>query len=120
MKIAITGGSGAVGRAVVDLALARGHTVVSVDRQPPPQPVAQPNFSFVAAEMNDYDRLVEVFAGCEALIHMAAIPAPRDFPDHVIHNNNVVGSYNALRAAIENNIMRICQASSVNAIDRES
>jgi UDP-glucose 4-epimerase len=33
-----------------------------------------------------------------------------------VHNNNVVGSYNALRAAAEHRIMRICQASSVNAI----
>ncbi len=30
--------------------------------------------------------------------------------------NNVVGSYNALRAAAEHGITRICQASSVNAI----
>jgi UDP-glucose 4-epimerase len=34
----------------------------------------------------------------------------------VVHNNNVVGSYNVLQAAVENGIMRICQASSVNAI----
>ena len=47
---------------------------------------------------------------------MAAIPNPGRFPDHVVHNNNVVGSYNALRAAVEAGITRICQASSVNAI----
>ena len=41
---------------------------------------------------------------------------PFRHPDHVVHNNNVVGSYNALRAAVEHGIMRICQASSVNAI----
>ena len=52
----------------------------------------------------------------ELLIHMAAIPSPFRDPDHVVHNNNVVGSYNALRAAVENGIMRICQASSVNAL----
>src|SRR5690606_37345296 len=45
-----------------------------------------------------------------------AIPAPFRDPDHIVHNNNVVGSYNALRAAVEHGIMRICQASSVNAI----
>jgi UDP-glucose 4-epimerase len=47
---------------------------------------------------------------------MAAIPAPFRHPDHEVHNNNVVGSYNALRAAVEQGITRICQASSVNAI----
>jgi UDP-glucose 4-epimerase len=60
--------------------------------------------------------MVEAFSGCDALIHMAAIPNPLHDPDHIVHNNNVVGSYNALRAAVENGIMQICQASSVNAI----
>jgi UDP-glucose 4-epimerase len=46
---------------------------------------------------------------------MAAIPAPGRHPDHEVHNNNVVGSYNAMRAAVEVGISRICQASSVNA-----
>ena len=66
--------------------------------------------------MTDYDQVLKAFAGCDALVHMAAIPAPFSHPDHEVHNNNVVGSYNALRAAVENGIMRICQASSVNAI----
>jgi UDP-glucose 4-epimerase len=46
---------------------------------------------------------------------MAAIASPGHQPDHVVHNNNVVGSYNALRAAAELGITRVCQASSVNA-----
>ena len=33
----------------------------------------------------------------------------------MVHNNNVVGSYNILRAAAELGIKRVCQASSVNA-----
>jgi UDP-glucose 4-epimerase len=66
--------------------------------------------------MSDYDQLVEAFAGAEGVIHMAAIPSPGRHPDHVVHNNNVVGSYNALRAAAEHGILRVCQASSVNAI----
>jgi UDP-glucose 4-epimerase len=49
------------------------------------------------------------------LIHLAAIPTPGRHPDHVVHNNNVVGSYNALRAAAELGIQRVCQASSINA-----
>jgi UDP-glucose 4-epimerase len=72
--------------------------------------------SYVTAEVTDYDALVAAFAGCDAVIHMAAIPAPFRDPDHIVHNNNVVGSYNALRAAVEHGIMRICQASSVNAL----
>jgi nucleoside-diphosphate-sugar epimerase len=115
MKIALTGSSGGVGRAIQALALERGHTLTAIDRVTPPGDVPA-GVTFIEAEMSEYDKLVDAFAGADALIHMAAIPAPGRHPDHIVHNNNVVGSYNALRAAAENGIMRICQASSVNAI----
>jgi UDP-glucose 4-epimerase len=114
MKIAITGGSGSVGRAVVEMALAEGHNVVNIDRVAPPEP-SQPNVAFVQAELTNYDEFERAVRGCEALIHLAAIPAPGRHPDHVVHNNNVVSSYNALRLAAQLGIRRVCQASSVNA-----
>lgn len=116
MKIAVTGGTGGVGRAIVTEALSQGHSVVSIDRVEPADFQEQDNLKFILADAAEYEQLVSAFKGCDALIHMAAIPAPGKDPDHVIHNNNVVGSYNALLAAVENGIMRICQASSVNAI----
>jgi len=76
---------------------------------------AQSNLTFVQADITDYGAFENALQGCDALVHMAAIPAPGSHPDHVVHNNNVVGSYNALRAAIEVGIQRVCQASSVNA-----
>ena len=114
MRIAVTGGSGGIGRAITDLALAQGHSIVSIDRVEPKEPLS--GVSYIQADTADYDGLVVAFAGCDAMIHMAAIPHPLADPNHIVHNNNVVGSYNALRAAVENGIMRICQASSVNAI----
>src|SRR5690606_34343806 len=116
MKIAVTGGSGRIGSAITELALSQGHSIVSIDRVAPATPLADERLTYVTAEVTDYDALVAAFAGCDAMIHMAAIPAPFRDPDHIVHNNNVVGSYNALRAAVEHGIMRICQASSVNAI----
>ena len=114
MKIAVTGGSGGIGRAIIAEALAQGHSVVNIDRAAPPTP--QEGVPFVQADMSEYEKLVEAFAGCDGVIHMAAIPSPGRHPDHEIHNNNVVGSYNALHAAAANGIKRVCQASSVNAI----
>lgn len=116
MKIAITGGSGGIGRALIEMALAQGHTVVNVDRVAPPAESAASGVPFIQAEMSDYEALEKAFRGCAALIHLAAIAAPGHHPDQVVHNNNVVGSYNALRAAVEVGITRVCQASSVNAI----
>jgi UDP-glucose 4-epimerase len=114
MRIAVTGGSGGIGRAITDSGLAQGHEIISIDRVDPAEPQAA--VKYVRADATDYDALVAAFAGCDAVIHMAAIPHPMNDPNHVVHNNNVVGSYNAMRAAVENGIMRICQASSVNAI----
>jgi nucleoside-diphosphate-sugar epimerase len=116
MKIALTGGSGGIGRAIAALALERGHDVVSIDRVAPEQARQDAHIDFVEADAADYDALLAAFAGCDALVHMAAIPSANIMPDHTTHNNNVTGSYNAMRAAIEVGIKRICQASSVNAI----
>jgi UDP-glucose 4-epimerase len=115
MKIALTGGSGGVGRAITTQALNAGHSIVNIDRVPHPERSQSPAYREILAGMDDYDALVGAFAGADAVIHMAAIPSPGRHPDPVVHNNNVVGSYNALRAAAEHGIRRVCQASSVNA-----
>lgn len=114
MRIAVTGGTGRVGRSIVEMALAQGNEVVSIDQAPPPN-ITQPHFSFIQADLTDYEEFVQAIRGRDALIHMAAIPSPGRHPDHEVHNNNVVVSYNALRAAAEVGIKRVCQASSVNA-----
>lgn len=115
MKIAVTGGSGRIGRAVVDMAHTQGHEVVSIDRVTPPAGTIQPGVTFATLDVNNYPDFERSLRGCDALVHLAAIPSPFRDPDYEVHNNNVVGSYNALRAAAEEGIKRVCQASSVNA-----
>jgi nucleoside-diphosphate-sugar epimerase len=115
MQIAITGARGRVGRFVTAEALSRGHDVVAIDRLPPDEP-PHGHRRDIVADATDYDALLVAFAGCDALIHLAAIPHPLTDPDHIVHNHNVVSSYNALRGAIELGITRLCQASSINAI----
>jgi UDP-glucose 4-epimerase len=114
MHIGVTGGSGQIGRAVVELAAARGHSVTSIDSAPPstqlPSGVKQ-----VTLDVTDYTDLEQALRGCEALVHLAAIRSPVGHPDYVVHNTNVVASYNALSAAAHLGIQRVCQASSVNA-----
>jgi UDP-glucose 4-epimerase len=116
MRIAITGGSGRIGRAVVELALSHGHEVVSIDRALPRDDMAETAVTFVQADMMQYADVEHALHGCDALVHLAAIPSPLRHPEHEVHNNNVVGSYNAMRAAAEHGIARVCQASSINAI----
>ena len=116
MKIIVTGGIGSVGKAVVDMALVQGHRVVCIDRAIPSNDARKSEVAYIQADITDYTGMEDSFRGCDALVHMAAIPAPGRHPDHEVHNNNVVGSYNVLRAAVEVGIHRVCQASSVNAI----
>src|SRR5947207_2807816 len=120
MRIAVTGGSGKVGCAVLKRGLELGHDLVNIDRKAPEPGSPVEGVRFVKLEMSDYDGLAAALEGYEALIHLAAIPSPDPrLPDHVVHNTNVVGSYNALRAAVGVGMTRICQASSVNAIGHE-
>lgn len=116
MQIAVTGGSGRVGRAVVALALSQGHSVVSIDQVAPAQEATPPELSFIKADLTRYEEVEQALRNCEAVVHLAAIPSPGRHPDHVVHNNNVVSNYNVLRAAAELGINRVCQASSINAI----
>ena len=113
MRIAVTGGSGRIGRAVIELALAYGHRVVSIDRVSPVHDAG--DVTCIQAELTDYPDFEQAVDGCDALVHLAAIPSPRGYPDYVVHNNNVVTSYNALAAAAQRGITRVCQASSINA-----
>lgn len=111
MRIAITGASGRVGRHVAAFASRRGHSVVALDRND-----ISGFDSGLQMDMGDYDAVVAGIEGCDALIHLAGIPGPGFLPDHVVHDNNVLASYHALRAAAEVGITRVTQASSVNAI----
>jgi nucleoside-diphosphate-sugar epimerase len=114
MRIAVTGGKGRIGKAVVELALFQGHTIVNIDRITGDTDV--PEVTNIQLDTTDYDSFKKALRGCDALIHLAAIPGPGRDPDHIVHNNNVLSSYNALRAAAEVGIERVCQASSINAI----
>lgn len=114
MRIAVTGALGRVGKAVVDLLVSTGHSVVAIDRLEATTSV--PGSLTVQLDVTDYSGLERAFDGCDALIHLAAINGPGRDPDEVVHNNNVVSSYNALRAAAGVGVRRVCLASSINAI----
>ncbi|KAF2722108.1 putative UDP-galactose 4-epimerase [Polychaeton citri CBS 116435] len=115
MKIAITGSRGSVGKETVRLCAERGHHTVQVNRTDQEYD-GTPNSEMRTADATDYDACLKSFEGCDAIIHLAAIPNPRKNPHHQVHSNNVVGAFNGLHAAAELGIRRFCYASSVNAI----
>ncbi|MGX5680202.1 NAD-dependent epimerase/dehydratase family protein [Schumannella luteola] len=106
MRIAVTGGSGKLGRAVVAHLRYEGHEVLVLDR------VAERDESSLALDLTNYGHVVDALAGCDAAVHLAAIPAPGIVPDAATFENNMLASYNVLQAARRVGIRRIVFASS--------
>jgi nucleoside-diphosphate-sugar epimerase len=100
---------------VLDLALAEGHQVTAIDRSSVDFP-DRIGARSRTVDLTDYPRFLDAVAEADALIHLAAYTSPSGAPEPVVHNNNVVASYNALAVAEAAGITRVCLASSVNAI----
>jgi UDP-glucose 4-epimerase len=118
LRIAVTGGSGELGRVLVPYLLSQGHEVVSVDRALPPHTAHHDGRTarHMVADVTDFGQLAGALRGCDALVHLAAIRSPETHPDHEVYAVNTVSSYNALSAASLLGIDRVCLASSINAI----
>jgi len=113
MRVLVTGGNGKLGTWVVRELRDHGHEVVSVDRQLPP--AREPGVHHRVVEMADLGQVAGAMAGCEAVIHLAAIPNPYSHPDEVVFLNNAGATYNALQAAMTLGVPRAVIASSVSA-----
>ena len=112
MKIAVTGGSGKLGRSVVRRLREDGHTVVNLDRVGERGSVVLvdlTNFGQVADAIAGID---EHHAGLDAVVHLAAIPAPGILPDVATFHHNILATYNVFQAARRAGISRIVYASS--------
>lgn len=113
MRVLLTGGNGRLGTWVGRDLCAHGYEVVSVDRRLPA--AGEPGILYREVDMGDLGQVVGAADGCNALIHLAAIPNPYSHPDEVVFLNNVGATYNALQAAMTLGIARAIIASSVSA-----
>lgn len=113
MKIAITGGNGELGRDLVAYLLEQGHETIVLDCKPPAETLLA---EYRPVDVRDFEKVLGGLRDCNALVHLAAQRRLMNQPDAALYSNNTNGSYNALSAAAELGIVRICLASSVNAI----
>jgi len=118
MRIAVTGGSGLVGRAIVRR-LAERHDVVNVDLsdpgpagvgRSPGEPVSSVQYAHV--DILDPPALSRAFDGAQAVVHAAAIPGPAFGSEDEILNVNVEGTKNVALAANEAGVQRFVFISS--------
>ena len=117
-RVAVTGGSGKLGRAVVRHLAEHDWDVVLLDRVPSPDPV--PGVRSILVDLTDYGQVVQVLSGdvdelhdrFDAVVHLAAIPAPGLVPNAALFANNVPSTYNVFAAAHAAKIRNVVWASS--------
>jgi nucleoside-diphosphate-sugar epimerase len=114
-RVAVTGSSGKLGRAVVEDLHGHGWDVVALDR-------VEPTRSDVIAtrvDLTDFGQAWEAISGIDdrhdgvdAVVHLAAVPAPGLQTNAATFHNNMLTTYNVLSAAVRAGVRNIVWASS--------
>ncbi len=114
-RVAVTGGSGKLGRAAVRHLLEHDWDVVNLDRVESSDPVSQ----FVRIDFTDFGETVQALTAIDdrydrvdAVVHLAALPAPGLAANAALFRNNALTTYNVFTAALQAGIRRIVWASS--------
>ena len=113
-RIALTGATGFVGQALVDLALDRGMVVDALTRRGQPR---RDGVSWIRGDLDDRDALDEMMLGAEVAIHVAGVvnsPDPAEFV-----TANVSGTLAVLEAARAAGVPRFIYVSSLSAREPE-
>jgi len=110
-KIVVTGGSGNLGRAALDVLTDAGYVVLNLDVVAPQERICE---SWIA-DLNQTGDLYEACRGADAVVHLAAHQAPFVAADAEVFRNNVTATYNVFKAASDMGVRRIVHASSVAA-----
>jgi nucleoside-diphosphate-sugar epimerase len=114
-RVAVTGSSGKLGKAVVDHLQDHGWDVVALDQAPP----ARSGITSTQVDLTDFGQAYEAVAGIDdrhdgvdALVHLAAIPAPGLRANAATFHNNITATYNVFSAALRAGVRNIVWASS--------
>lgn len=114
MNILVTGGSGKLGGVVVADLVAHGHKVLNADIVAPAEQVCP----FLHVDLQDSGQVLEAVAGVDfcqsndAIVHLAATPAPGRTANATTFKNNVTGTYNVFEAASRFGVRNVVYASS--------
>ncbi|HXG99259.1 MAG TPA: NAD(P)-dependent oxidoreductase [Sphingomicrobium sp.] len=110
MKLAVTGGTGFVGSHLIEAALAAGHTVRALTRRSRP---TRDKLTWVEGDVLAVDALIELVAGCDAVIHAAGVLNPRYASEFL--ETNLWGTTTLLSAMSQSRTDRLIFVSSLAA-----
>jgi UDP-glucose 4-epimerase len=113
MRVLVTGSRGKVGSAAVAALIGAGHEVRATDVVPPTfERPLEGEPEYIQADVADAGEMFAVMRGMEAVVHAAALPEPTHNPPHVVFQNNLMGVFNTLEAAIRFGVTRFVNVSS--------
>ncbi|EMI56984.1 NAD-dependent epimerase/dehydratase family protein [Rhodopirellula sallentina] len=115
MLVAITGGTGFVGRNVISHLIDSGHTIRAWYRRERPAEIS--GVEWVQGSLNDPDATATLVDGCDAVVHSAVTRQGQSFmnePDDPIgyFETNVIGSLRLIEQARKSNVQRLVCISS--------
>jgi uronate dehydrogenase len=109
LKVFLTGATGRVGRVLVP-AFRECYELRALQRRPAPDdPTA------ALGDLSDRAPLASLMAGCDVVVHLAAISREAPFVEEIVPAN-IVGCYNVFQAALEAGVRRIVYASSCHVV----
>lgn len=113
--IAVTGGNGRLGGAIIEELDERGYHTVNVSRGERREDVAD---AYRRTDLLDPGEVYGSLAAsdADAVVHMGTVPAPTGNPGYVTFESNAMSSYHVLEAATELGLDAACLASSVNVL----
>lgn len=110
MKIAVTGGTGFVGRAFIDRALDAGHSLRALARSAQEE---RAGVAWVAGDLSDRDSLAALVRGADAVVHVAGVVNAPDAK--AFETGNVTGTLNMVDVAAAEGVRRFVHVSSLSA-----
>jgi UDP-glucose 4-epimerase len=125
MQIVITGAGGFIGRALSLRLAGEGHRIVALDNDFRGTLASIAEHARITRQPCDVlrpDDLRRAFAGADAVYHLAAINGTENFyriPDKVLEVG-IIGTHNALKAALANDVRRFYLASSSEVYETAS